>query len=80
MDIVKLYNLIDGMVGDISQFKGLTFNLGAGSFTVDSFDPGNENPPLFLCHFSSHDSKEEIHFAAAGIEELRRQITDNVLM
>jgi hypothetical protein len=79
MNFDRLFQLVDGLIGDIASFRGLTFNMEHGVFTIDLFDSGVGNDPAFICDFVPHNAIEPISFAAVGVDELKEQIQHFVL-
>lgn len=79
MNFDKLFNLVDGLIGDIATFRGLTFSMEQGIFTIDLYDSGVGSLPTFICDFTPHNAIEPISFAAVGVEELKEQISHYVL-
>ncbi|MCY8119591.1 hypothetical protein MOC55_11895 [Bacillus spizizenii] len=79
MNFDNLFTLIDGMIGDRSDFKGLTFSLDQGIFNIDLHEPGEGDLPAFICEFIPNDAIEPIYFSAVGEGELKEQINYYVL-
>lgn len=80
MNFTKLFTLVDGIIGDISTFKGLTFALDSGVFVIDLYRTGEEGDTgMFICDFTPHNAIEPISFAAKGIEELKEQISHYIM-
>lgn len=79
MSFDNLFNLVDALIGDIATFRGITFNLDHGMFTIDVFGGETEDRVMFLCDFVPHNSTEPVSFAACGVDELREQIALYVL-
>lgn len=75
MNFTTLFNIVDGIIGESSTFKGLTFLLDDGVLTVDLFESGIVGGDVsFLCEFVPHNAPYPISFAAVNVDELREQI------
>ncbi|MGG3797706.1 hypothetical protein [Metabacillus fastidiosus] len=74
-----LFNLVDGLIGDLYAFRGLTFSLEHGLFTIDVYHVDSDNEIMFLCDFTPGNAVEPITFTACGVEELKEQIEHCVL-
>lgn len=79
MNLNSLFNLVDNLLGDISTFRGLTFDLDHGVFIIDILTM-EEDGNMYLCDFIPHGETEPVSFAAKGDQELKDQISHYVLI
>lgn len=74
MSFEKLFELVDGLIGDKATLRGMTFTLDGGLLTIDTYTAHNPDELVFICDYTPNNAVETHSFSATGVDELKDQI------